>query len=169
MPRSRHVYAIALGSNQPRSRSLTPRRLVLNALERFTHKPFKALDQSRLVETVPLGPSRRRYVNAAILVRTSLDPDEMLDKLHKIERKAGRNRRCRAWSGRSLDLDIILWSGGMWSSDNLTIPHPAFRERTFVLQPLAAIARSWRDPLTNLNIAHLLARLKKPRHLHEAG
>ena len=53
-----------------------------------------------------------------------------------------------------LDLDIILWSGGMWGSAP-TLPHPAFRGRAFVLAPLAEVAPAWRDPVTGLSVRQL--------------
>jgi 2-amino-4-hydroxy-6-hydroxymethyldihydropteridine diphosphokinase len=159
----RHIYAIALGSNQPRSRKLTPRRLVAKAMERLSKKPFNALMVSRIIETPPLGPSLRRYANAAVLVETKLAPPELLRKLNKMERKAGRHHHARKWSARPLDLDILLWSGGIWADDDLIIPHPEFRKRDFVLRPLAQVAPAWRDPLTGLTPRHLLARLHKSR------
>lgn len=157
-----HLYAIALGSNQPRSRTLTPHRLVEKAMERLARKPFVAHAYSKVIETAPLGPSRRRYANACMIIESRLDPPELLEKLQRIERKAGRRRR-RVWGARTLDLDIILWSGGMWGGDGLIIPHPAFRARGFVLKPLAEIAPGWRDPLSGLCPRHLLARLEKLR------
>jgi 2-amino-4-hydroxy-6-hydroxymethyldihydropteridine diphosphokinase len=62
-----------------------------------------------------------------------------------------------------LDLDIILWSGGAWPGPGPIIPHPAFRKRDFVLQPLAEIAPAWRDPITGLSIRQLYVRLTAPR------
>lgn len=164
----RHTYAIALGSNQPRSRTLTPRRLIEKAMERLSRKPFAARARSAIIETAPLGPSRRRYANACMIIETRLSPPELLEKLHKIEHKAGR-RRHRTWGARTLDLDIILWSGGMWGDDTLLIPHPAFRGRDFVLKPLAAIAPHWRDPVSGISVAHLRARLEKPRTMPGSG
>jgi 2-amino-4-hydroxy-6-hydroxymethyldihydropteridine diphosphokinase len=58
-----------------------------------------------------------------------------------------------------LDLDIVLWSGGRWRSRRLTIPHPQLSRRSFVLQPLAAIAPGWRvGALSIRHLAHRLAR-----------
>ena len=59
-----------------------------------------------------------------------------------------------------LDLDIILWSEGSWGGVP-TIPHPSFRERLFVLAPLAEIAPAWRDPLSGLTVRQLLHRLAR--------
>jgi 2-amino-4-hydroxy-6-hydroxymethyldihydropteridine diphosphokinase len=83
----------------------------------------------------------------------------MLSALKRIERDFGR-RSGRRWGPRVLDLDIILWSGGEHRSRRLQIPHPALAERSFVLEPLAAVAPDWRisGPLTALHLARRLAR-----------
>lgn len=120
---------------------------------------------SPLLDSAPLGPSLRRYANAAAVVATELGPIELLALLQRIERAFGRRRRGRRWRARPLDLDIVLWSGGVWLSDGLTIPHPAFRHRGFVLGPAAAIAQHWRDPGTGLTVRHLRARLTHPRRV----
>lgn len=116
---------------------------------------------SRVIETPPLGPSRRRYANAAAVLETSLDPPELLDLLQDIESTFGRRRRGARWGARVLDLDIVLWSGGAWAEPRLIVPHPQFRTRTFVLAPATQIASDWRDPITGLTLAHLQARLTR--------
>ncbi len=117
---------------------------------------------SLTIQTAPIGPSRRRFANAAAIISTRKNPDELIAHLKAIEVRFGR-RRGRQWGPRVLDLDIILWSGGMWASQELTIPHPAFRSRAFVLGPLAAIAPQWRDPVSNLAVRQLKARLDRRR------
>ncbi|MFM9977780.1 MAG: 2-amino-4-hydroxy-6-hydroxymethyldihydropteridine diphosphokinase, partial [Sphingomonadaceae bacterium] len=119
---------------------------------------------SRVVETKPVGPGKRRYANAVALIETRLEPPALLARLKMIERIHGR-RPGRRWGDRVLDLDIIGWSGGIWASPGLAIPHPAFRERRFVLGPLVEVVPRWRDPVTGLTARHLLARLdrKRPR------
>ncbi len=71
-----------------------------------------------------------------------------------------------------LDLDIILWERGPWASPGLIVPHPAFRERRFVLAPATAVAPAWRDPVTGLTLrqlrARLTRRLTRPRPLPRA-
>jgi 2-amino-4-hydroxy-6-hydroxymethyldihydropteridine diphosphokinase len=120
---------------------------------------------SPIVTTAPLGRSLRRYANGAAVIETDLAPEELLTLLKRIERQFGRTRGGERWSARVLDLDIVLWSGGTWGSTDLIVPHPSFRERSFVLQPAAAIAPAWRDPLTGRTVRQLLARLTRPRPL----
>jgi 2-amino-4-hydroxy-6-hydroxymethyldihydropteridine diphosphokinase len=120
---------------------------------------------SRVIESAPLGPSRRRYANAAAVIATGAGPVELLDGLQAVEDRFGRTRRGARWGARVLDLDIILWSGGAWVDGRLTIPHPEFRRRGFVLAPAAAIAGDWRDPLGGLSLAHLQARLTRAKPL----
>ncbi len=160
-------YLIALGSNVRHPRYGAPPQVLRAALEALDHeKRIGLATASRIVASAPLGPpngpAHRRYANAAAIVRSKLDPPALLARLHALEHRFARRRRGRRWSSRTLDLDIVLWSGGPWASPGLTIPHPAFREREFVLAPSLAIARDWRDPLTGHSIAHLAARLRRP-------
>ena len=126
------------------------------------HDGLRILRTAPVHLTRPIGPSRRRYANSAALVETALPPGELLDLLKRLEAAFGP-RRGQRWSARVLDCDIILWSGGTWSSGALTIPHVAFRDRIFVLGPALAIAPRWRDPLTGKTMRHLHARLTRPR------
>jgi 2-amino-4-hydroxy-6-hydroxymethyldihydropteridine diphosphokinase len=117
---------------------------------------------SPVLTTAPLGPGKRSYANAVAVIETDLDPLALLAHLKSIERAHGR-RAGRRWGDRPLDLDIVGWSGGIWASRTLSIPHPAFRVRRFVLAPLVEIAPDWRDPVTNLTARQLLARLDRRR------
>lgn len=165
-----HRYLVALGSNMRHARHGPPRAVLAAALAALDGDGCAVLAASRVHQTAPLGPSRRRYANAAVIVRCGLGPDAYLRRLLDIEHAFGRRRRGRPWGARALDLDLVLWSGGAWASDgggleggeSLVIPHPAFRLRRFVLAPAAEIAGGWRDPLTGLTIRQLTARLTKP-------
>ena len=159
-----HRYLIALGSNRRHVRHGAPRDVLAKALRRLGRHDVKVEAVSRTISSAPIGPSQRRFANAVALVETERAPDAMLALCKRIERKFGR-RRGRRWGSRVIDLDIILWSGGIWTSQtpSLAIPHPGFRGRDFVLGPAAAIARDWRDPLTGLTIGQLHARLRRPR------
>ena len=116
-----------------------------------------------MVHSRPLGPSLREYANAAAIVRTALEPPALLALLHQVESRFGRRRLGQPWRARTLDLDIVLWSGGCWADDALVIPHREMRNRAFVLRPAAAIAPRWRDPLSGLTLKHLLTRLTRRR------
>ncbi|MDX5982731.1 2-amino-4-hydroxy-6-hydroxymethyldihydropteridine diphosphokinase [Sphingomonas echinoides] len=149
------TYAIALGSNR-RGRHGGPVaevRAAIAALE-------GVVAVSPIIASAPLGPSIRRFANAAVLLESPLAPPAMLARLKAIERAFGRRRGAR-WGARVIDLDIVLWSGGSWGTAALTVPHIAFRERGFVLDPLRTIAPDWRDPVTGLSIRQLHARLHK--------
>ena len=152
-------YAIALGSNR-RSRHGSPAATLRAALAQL-----RPLAISTILTTPALGPAGRGFANAVALVESKLDPDELLAELKAMERAYGR-RPGRRWGPRVLDLDIILWSGGPWGGPGPIVPHTQFRERAFVLQPLAELVPDWRDPMTGATVRQLLARLTRPRPTH---
>ncbi len=131
------------------------------ALADLGHHRIRLEAVSPLLRSRPVGPSQREYVNGAAVVDTRLDPPALLDVLQEIEARFGRKRQGQRWRARTLDLDIVLWSGGCWSDEVLTIPHREFRKRSFVLCPAARIARHWRDPLTGHTVGQLEYRIKR--------
>lgn len=155
-------YVIGLGSNVAHQRYGLPPAVLRAALAAMAEAGMKIEAASPIIASAPLGPSRRHYANAAACIATPLGPLALLALLHKIEASFGRVRRGARWGARTLDLDVVLWSGGPWRSRTLSIPHPAFRERPFVLGPTKAIAPQWRDPRTGCTIRHLHARLTRP-------
>lgn len=156
------LYAIGLGSNRRHARHGDPRRILLAALDALESEDIEPVDSSPIIASEPIGPSRRRYANAVALVASRLSPPEMLERLQQIEADFGR-RTGQRWSARTLDLDILLWSGGAWSEADLVIPHPAMASRAFVLGPLRAIAPDWRHPLAAKTVRQLAARLIRPK------
>jgi 2-amino-4-hydroxy-6-hydroxymethyldihydropteridine diphosphokinase len=154
-------YLIALGSNMRHPRIGGPRQVLARAIAALDASGLRLEAVSPILTRAPLGPSRRRYANAAVVVTSDLAPEAVLDRLQHIERDFGRRRRGLRWGARVLDLDLVLWSGGAWASDRLVLPHPEFRRRTFVLAPAATIAPAWRDPLTGLTVRQLGARLNR--------
>jgi len=153
------TYVIALGSNR-RGRHGAPEREIAAALKALGD----VVTRSPTVASAPLGPSNRRYANAVALIETSEDPATLLVRLKQIERRFGR-RAGRRWGSRVIDLDIILWSGGAWTSPGLVVPHAAYRTRGFVLAPLAGLVPAWRDPRTGRTIRQLaqLVDRRRPR------
>ena len=95
--------------------------------------------QSVAVRPEGPDPSAPAYLNAVVLVRTTLSPRALLDLLHTIENDHGRVRDER-WGDRTLDLDLIDFAGMQSSNAQLTLPHPRAHERAFVLGPWAEVA-----------------------------
>lgn len=158
---------MALGSNMRVAGMGSPRLVLEHAFSALEEQAGLTLAaRAPIVESAPLGPSLRRYANSAALIECDLAPPDLLALLQEVERRFGRTRaqrRGRRWRARALDLDIILWSAGVWASPSLTIPHREMRERPFVLGPAKAIAGEWRDPVTGLSLKQLDARLARKR------
>ena len=118
---------------------------------------------SDIIETDPVGEGledQPLYLNAALVGETSLDARALLDALRQIETDYGRTRPFPG-AARTLDLDLVLFGDSLVSEPDLEVPHPRFRERFFVLGPLAEIAPDMRDPLTGLKVWELLRVLLK--------
>lgn len=146
---ARTSYVIGLGSNR-RGRHGAPAREVAAAIAALGG----VVAVSPIIASAPLGPSLRRFANAVALIESDEAPPALLARLKGIERAFGR-RRGQRWGSRVIDLDIILWSGGSWGDAELVIPHRLFRERPFVLAPLATIVPDWRDPVTRRTVRQL--------------
>jgi len=159
----KQLYLVALGSNQRHPHFGSPRDVLEVTMELLDETLGDVVARSPIIRSDPVGPSQRQYANAALVLESRLPPLGMLHCLQEMEAAFGRERRGQRWRSRPLDLDIVLWSGGIFSEPDLIIPHPLFRERDFVLGPAAAIAPDWRDPLSGLSIKHLHARLTRNR------
>jgi 2-amino-4-hydroxy-6-hydroxymethyldihydropteridine diphosphokinase len=152
-----HLYAIALGSNRRHGHHGRPPGVVEAAIARLDQE-FGLFDASPIILNAAHGGAGRDFANAVALVESDIAPPAMLQRLKAIERDFGR-RPGRRWGERVLDLDIVLWSGGRHRSRRLTIPHRQLTRRSFVLQPLAAIAPNW--PVGALRVRHLVERLAR--------
>lgn len=145
--------AIAIGSN------LGDRHAAVAFAARGLAAFITGLTLSAPIETEPEGPENQPlYLNAVAVGETTLGPRELLDALLAIEHAYGRERPFPGAS-RTLDLDLILLGDLRADTHGLRVPHPRFRERFFVLGPLAEVAPDLVDPLTGLKVWELLQKL----------
>ena len=142
--------AIALGSNVgDRHATLTS---AIDALRPWVRN----LRASSFYNTPYVGADVQPPVlNGAAVGITSVSARALLERLLAIEHDFGRTRPYDG-APRTLDLDLILYGDAVIDEPGLVVPHPRFRERRFVLEPLAEIAADWVEPVTGLTIADLL-------------
>ncbi|MDO8599776.1 MAG: 2-amino-4-hydroxy-6-hydroxymethyldihydropteridine diphosphokinase, partial [bacterium] len=114
---------------------------------------------SPIYETEPVGVTDQPpFLNAVVEGDATLSPEDLLTALKYIERELGRQPRER-WGPREIDLDILHVDGIVRTGGDLTLPHPRWHERAFVLQPLYDLAPELRHPLLHRSVAELLASL----------
>ena len=118
---------------------------------------------SSIIETAPVGEGLENdppYLNAVGVGESDLPPRALLERLHAIEHAAGRTRP-HPGAPRTIDLDLILAGDALVNEEGLQVPHPRFRERRFVLQPLVELEPDLRDPATGRTMRELLAQLTR--------
>ena len=155
-------FFFALGSN------LGDRRAHLEYAVDALQLDLSDTHVSSFRETQPLGVGEEHgaYLNAVIVGRTGVPARELLDRLLEIEEERGRVRPY-PMAPRTLDLDLILYGEMIVQEDGLVVPHPRFRERHFVLAPLAEIAPEMIDPVTGKTIAELNTKIHEDTKTHE--
>ncbi len=120
---------------------------------------------SHCYETEAWGePDQPAFLNLAAEIETALAPLELLNAVKDIERALGREPAAR-WGPRSIDIDIILCEGAVLDTPELSVPHREFRNRAFVLYPLAEIAGETKDPVTGSTISELAGRPEASGHV----
>lgn len=105
----------------------------------------RVLAVSSLWRSTPVQAQGPDFSNAVVLLLTALSPSDLLEELQKLEQLAGRTRPYRN-APRTLDLDVLQVSGVCCDTPTLTLPHPRWRQRAFVLYPLAEVAPDWVNP-----------------------
>lgn len=136
-----------------------------------THADVRLLATSSLLKTTPVGgPSGQdEFLNAALLVETTLSPMELLRVLQGIETQLGRQRHER-WAARNIDLDLLLYDDLVLVTDDLEIPHPRMSFRRFVIEPAVEIAPEMLHPKIGWSLAQLRDHLRDhPPYVAIAG
>jgi 2-amino-4-hydroxy-6-hydroxymethyldihydropteridine diphosphokinase len=132
---------VALGANLGDAQATL--RQALQRLSSWTHTSILAT--SSFYKTAPLQASGPDFINAAVLVHTQLSPLALLHALQAMELAFGRERPYRN-APRTLDLDLIVYGDVQMDTPELVLPHPRYRERAFVLHPMAEIVPEWVNP-----------------------
>ena len=151
MPPSR--VHLSLGSN------LGARETALaGALDALAGLPgTRVVRVSPVYETAPVGEvDQPPFLNLCAEIETDCAPLELLEAIKVLEGRLGRVPS-RRWGPRSIDIDIVLWGDRLVREAALMVPHPEFRNRAFVLRPLADIAPEAVDPETGRCVAELAA------------
>ena len=141
--------AVALGSN------LGDRDRILHDAVASLRDVLSDVRVSSWHRTAPVGVEPQPdFLNGALTGQSSLSARALLERLLSIEREFGRVRPYPG-AARTLDLDLILFGDQIVDEPDLIVPHPRFRERRFVLAPLAEIAADWVDPVTGKTVGEL--------------
>ena len=150
--------AVALGSN------LGDRAAHLDFAVSQLSRLLTSLRVSRWYETEAVGATlpgtgavQPRFLNGAVVGETTRSARELLDALLTLECARGRERPFPG-APRTLDLDLVLFGDQVLHEPGLIVPHPRFRERRFVLEPLVEIAPDLIDPITGHTARELLTR-----------
>ena len=147
--------AIAVGSNQGDSVRIC--REVFDVLGK--HPAINVLRTSSLYRTSPVGPVEQdRFINAAVLLQTRLQPQALLELMIEVEKSFGRVRTVK-WGPRTLDLDLLFYENIQLHLPVLKLPHPLMSKRLFVLAPLAEIELDWVHPGLGLSVHQMLNRI----------
>lgn len=133
---------LALGGNVG-----DPRGNILRAAELLRAGGVDIYLVSSFFRTSPVGVlDQPEFFNAAVAAHTALEPAPLLAKIKEIEESLGRNLRGPRWGPRPVDIDIIFFGRRLVRESNLTIPHPRFSDRLFVLEPILEIAPDFQLP-----------------------
>lgn len=146
---------IALGANLS-----NPKKNFISAIFDMATSGIEVIKTSSLWRSPawPKGQGHPDYVNAVISVSSELSPIALLERLHTIEAKYGRER-AELNAPRPLDLDVIDYKGQV-KEERIVLPHPRMMGRPFVLLPLLEIAPDWRHPVTQTTAFEALSRLQ---------
>jgi 2-amino-4-hydroxy-6-hydroxymethyldihydropteridine diphosphokinase len=126
------------------------------AVDRLHSGELRITRLSSVYETEPQGMRNQRwFLNLVAEAETELFPRQLLGRIVKIERELGRRRVVKN-GPRTIDIDILFFGNAVVQTSELTIPHPRFAERRFVLAPMAELAPELHDPVTRRPIRDLL-------------
>ena len=151
------IYYLNIGSNIGDRRDNLYRAVVALAAQ------TQECAVSSIVESEPWGfESENRFMNLGVSFNSDIEPQEMLDRIHDIERSLGSASHRDADGGyidRLVDIDIVAIDDLVIDTPTLQVPHPHLPERDFFLIPMQQLAPDWRHPVTGLTATEMLENL----------
>ena len=118
---------------------------------------------SSIVESEPWGfESDNRFLNLGVKLSSDIEPQQMLERIHDIERRLGSAAHRDADGGyidRLVDIDIVAIDDQIIDTPTLQVPHPHLPERAFFLRPMMQLAPDWRHPVSGLTAAEMLEKM----------
>ncbi len=152
---------LSLGSNVGNRQAQLEKALAMLPEVQDKRSSCRVLHISPCYETTPWGVLEQpNFLNLAVEIETAMTPLEFLRHVKWVESALGRELGLR-WGPRAIDIDMVLWHALVLETPELILPHVAFRERRFVLTPLADIAPEAQDPVTGRTVRELLAILER--------
>ena len=150
------IAYLGLGTNV-----VNKRRNMITAAALLAERVGDILALSGFYETEPWGfESENFFLNAAVKLKTSFSPLEVLQITQQIEKELGRTEKSNGvYHDRIIDIDILLYEDEVLQIPELTLPHPLMHERKFVMDPLAEIAPFVVHPVLKERIIDLKERL----------
>ncbi|MDO8734963.1 MAG: 2-amino-4-hydroxy-6-hydroxymethyldihydropteridine diphosphokinase [Elusimicrobiota bacterium] len=146
---------LGLGSNRG-----DRKKNILKAIKLLKESGQKVLRLSSMHETKPYGyKKQKKFLNAAVKLKTKLLPLELLELCKKIEKKIGRTKSFR-WGPREIDVDILFFGKKVIKSKKFTIPHSDLHNRNFVLIPLVEIAPNFVHPVLKKRVSEMYSTIQ---------
>ena len=132
-----HRVYLGLGANLN-----SPKEQLDNAVIALKNLPnCEFINVSHYYASKPMGPQDQPdYINAVACIKTTLEPEQLLDLTQRIELEHGRVRKAERWGPRTLDIDTLLFDDQIINTVRLTVPHYGLNNREFVVYPLLELA-----------------------------
>ncbi|MEM5533363.1 2-amino-4-hydroxy-6-hydroxymethyldihydropteridine diphosphokinase [Pseudoalteromonas arctica] len=132
-----HCVYLGLGANLN-----SPKEQLDNAVIALKSLPnCEFINVSHYYASKPMGPQDQPdYINAVACIKTTLEPEQLLDLTQRIELEHGRVRKAERWGPRTLDIDTLLFDDQIINTVRLTVPHYGLNNREFVVYPLLELA-----------------------------
>ncbi len=122
---------------------------------------FGSLTLSSIYESEPVGFTGDSFYNLVVGFNSNLEVNKIMAQLREIELQNGRDRDCKKFSARTLDLDLLLYGDLVVHNDRIQIPRDEIESYAFVLEPLAEIAGHLRHPVSERRFGEMWEKFDK--------